>query len=341
MSAPTPISAIVHSSTLVTAGIFVIHKIVSYLELFYLCEFICFFRILTFLLGGVLANLELDFKKIIAFSTISQIRMLIFFCSLNLISLCLTHIIFHAFFKTLLFCCSGIFFMIYFRAQNFKLIKRINLNNFVGIIFFFRIFRIRGLFFSSSFFSKDLILEFFCSFINIYYFFFFLLGRLFTLFYCVKLIGSCFSWNSLRFLISIKYFNFYFWFIFIFFVLYRGQLFKYLVFFENFPIIRYLDLIIILFIFFVPFIFNFYSIDSISFFFSLEIFFIKIFSYSYFSNFFKYHYLKSVSFNDLLFFKEEYFNFLNYKTLNISGIFSISIYFLVFIFFINSYSYSL
>ena len=79
ISAPTPISAIVHSSTLVTAGIFLLTKLELFLEKTY------FFlplsvRVLTFFLGGLLARHEKDLKKVVAFSTISQISMIIRFC---------------------------------------------------------------------------------------------------------------------------------------------------------------------------------------------------------------------------------------------------------------------
>lgn len=69
ISAPTPISAMVHSSTLVTAGVFVVITFYHCFNLYGLTKFILMSRSLTFLLGGFIANIEKDLKKIVAFST--------------------------------------------------------------------------------------------------------------------------------------------------------------------------------------------------------------------------------------------------------------------------------
>lgn len=193
ISAPTPISAIVHSSTLVTAGIFLVQKIVHNLRVCSTLDFLVCFSILTFLIGGIIANIEIDFKKVVAFSTIRQIRMIIFFCASNFIFLALMHIFFHAFFKTLLFCCSGVLFVSIFRDQ-FKVLIKYNFSiNFILVIVFMSLFRMRGLIFSSSFFRKDLILENFLTYNISFFQIFLILGSLLTLFYCVKLACSLFS----------------------------------------------------------------------------------------------------------------------------------------------------
>lgn len=83
ISAPTPISAMVHSSTLVKAGIFLVF--IS-LDSFHHMNFIWFLlsiSLLTFLRGGFLARIDLDFKKIVAFSTISQVSLILVMLSSN------------------------------------------------------------------------------------------------------------------------------------------------------------------------------------------------------------------------------------------------------------------
>lgn len=74
MAAPTPVSALVHSSTLVTAGVFLLIRFYSYLRAFtWFKPFLLFVATLTMLMAGIAANLENDLKKIIALSTLRQL----------------------------------------------------------------------------------------------------------------------------------------------------------------------------------------------------------------------------------------------------------------------------
>ncbi len=76
MAAPTPVSSLVHSSTLVTAGVFVL---IRYHYIFHMLgwKFI-FFSLSTMILAGICACFERDFKKIIAMSTLSQLGLMLF-----------------------------------------------------------------------------------------------------------------------------------------------------------------------------------------------------------------------------------------------------------------------
>jgi len=81
MAAPTPVSSLVHSSTLVTAGVYVLIRFNHLLK-----EVTLLLRILsltTMLVRGVRANLEIDFKKIVAMSTLRQLGIIIFTLSLG------------------------------------------------------------------------------------------------------------------------------------------------------------------------------------------------------------------------------------------------------------------
>uniref|UniRef100_UPI0031F3BC02 NADH dehydrogenase subunit 5 n=1 Tax=Yangiella montana TaxID=3141511 RepID=UPI0031F3BC02 len=107
MAAPTPVSALVHSSTLVTAGVyllirfdFILHSINTTFFLSLSC--------MTMLLAGMGAIFEFDLKKIIALSTLSQLglMMMVLFMGDSLISF--FHLLNHAFFKSLLFLCAGL-----------------------------------------------------------------------------------------------------------------------------------------------------------------------------------------------------------------------------------------
>lgn len=184
ISAPTPISAMVHSSTLVTAGLYLVSK-VSLAALDRSWRWFLAFSSLRFVGGRAIALFELDFKKIVAFSTMRQIRMVIVFFYLGFLALGLGHIVVHALFKTLLFCCCGFYFLNNYSDQLFAKISTKN-TSLLNSLLFFRIFRIRGLIFSGSFFTKDKILEalyFHFPFYGVSLLFW---GGLLTLLYCAR-----------------------------------------------------------------------------------------------------------------------------------------------------------
>lgn len=308
ISAPTPISSIVHSSTLVTAGIFFIRKFIKFFELNYLIEFLLVVRSLTFLLGGLIRNLELDLKKIVAFSTISQIRLILFFCSLSFVYIAITHIVFHAFFKTILFCCSGLIFLFNFRSQNFLVISSFFNIKVLNCIFFFRVYRMRGLIFSSSFFRKDLILEILFEFSYFNIFILLMLGRIFTIYYGRKIINSTFSWFNSIVCFQRKDFIFLFFVIFSFIILYFRKLIKYFIFLNSFPLIFKIDIFIMIFFLLIPFFiylkFNFLKL----FFLPIEVFFIKNYTYWFYRKILNFKFFSYLIYRDNLFFKKEYLN---------------------------------
>lgn len=200
MSAPTPISAIVHSSTLVTAGIFLVCRIHHFFPR-PIVSALCLIRLITFLIGGACACSEIDLKKVIAFSTMSQIRMILMFCSLSLYFLSLSHMVFHAFFKRLLFCCAG---GLFFRFSISQLTTHITSNG-PGLIFLqscvmLTAFAMSGLTFSSSFYTKDQILELIHEKTSFLYLLL-LIGSVLTAVYIGKIFQNTYS-SSRRFLYS-------------------------------------------------------------------------------------------------------------------------------------------
>lgn len=274
ISAPTPISAIVHSSTLVTAGVFLLVKIHEYIIFNNLFFFLGAFRIFTFLVGGLLRNLEFDLKKIVAFSTISQIRIMIFFSSYFILSFCLCHIIYHAFFKTLLFRACGVLFLFFFRSQKKKFLFNERISP-LFLFFLFRIFPMTGLVFSSSFYRKDLFIEILILEKRIFYFFFIFIGRIFTIRYCCKilypLIRIC-NFNPI--LISKKFF----FGASIFFSLVRLVLiifFKILFPLDSFPSTRFLRVLMLSLALFLSIFFNLTAKKKFFLYLPLEILFIK------------------------------------------------------------------
>nr|ADD62190.1 NADH dehydrogenase subunit 5 [Nerita melanotragus] len=108
MAAPTPVSALVHSSTLVTAGIFILIRFYYMLAAWPLFNFLALFiGTITLLMAGIGANHEHDLKKIIALSTLSQLGVMMLSLGLGAWNLTLFHLYTHALFKALLFLCAG------------------------------------------------------------------------------------------------------------------------------------------------------------------------------------------------------------------------------------------
>nr|YP_026098.1 NADH dehydrogenase subunit 5 [Habronattus oregonensis]AAT02495.1 NADH dehydrogenase subunit 5 [Habronattus oregonensis] len=158
MAAPTPISALVHSSTLVTAGVFLMLRIlnpphpVTMMMLLIISS-------MTAIYASMSANWEQDLKKIIALSTLSQIAMMMFSISMGFMSLAFIHLIIHALFKSAMFLCAGI--MIHESAYQDMRMMGMNFNYYpltqamLGI----NSMALMGIPFMSGFFSKDMIIE--------------------------------------------------------------------------------------------------------------------------------------------------------------------------------------
>nr|UHJ18872.1 NADH dehydrogenase subunit 5 [Psyttalia incisi] len=161
MAAPTPISSLVHSSTLVTAGVYLLIRF-NYLFNKNFLMILMILSCMTMLMASSSANMEFDLKKIIALSTLSQLGLMIFTISLNLSTISFFHLTTHAMFKSLLFLCSGIMIHNYFNNQDIRFMSFMNLNMpFINITFNISSLTLCGMPFLSGFYSKDLIIEMF------------------------------------------------------------------------------------------------------------------------------------------------------------------------------------
>lgn len=108
MAGPTPISALIHAATMVTAGIYLIARFAPWFEYSMLAQSLTFYiGILTMLLMGLVAITENDIKKIIAYSTLSQLGMMIAACGISGYVFSIYHLLTHACFKALLFLSAG------------------------------------------------------------------------------------------------------------------------------------------------------------------------------------------------------------------------------------------
>jgi len=108
MEGPTPVSALLHAATMVTAGVFIIIRCSFLIDNSHFVLFlIVLFGSLTALLTALIALFQYDIKKIIAYSTCSQLGYMFFTCGLSIYHLSIFHLFNHAFFKALLFLGAG------------------------------------------------------------------------------------------------------------------------------------------------------------------------------------------------------------------------------------------
>jgi len=189
MAAPTPVSALVHSSTLVTAGVFLLIRFNFLLVNRYFSYILIIIGIFTIILAGAAAINEIDIKKIIALSTLSQLGVIIITLGFQEPVLSFFHLLSHAYFKAILFICAGIIIHNIRDYQDIRKIRSISKN----IPLTFRVLRVAnlrlcGLPFLRGFYSKDLILEcIIISDINLFNYILIMLGTILTVLYSLRI----------------------------------------------------------------------------------------------------------------------------------------------------------
>nr|AAS00875.1 NADH dehydrogenase subunit 5 [Hutchinsoniella macracantha] len=161
MAAPTPVSALVHSSTLVTAGVYLSIRFSPIIqETISPKMMLLILGTLTMLMAGANANMEMDFKKIIALSTLSQLGLMMMILSTGQFKLTLFHLITHAMFKSLLFLCAG---MMIHNSKNYQDIRAMSKTTMkcptTSISFSIASLALCGFPFTAGFYSKDMIME--------------------------------------------------------------------------------------------------------------------------------------------------------------------------------------
>nr|YP_011013996.1 NADH dehydrogenase subunit 5 [Unio carneus]WQA10064.1 NADH dehydrogenase subunit 5 [Unio carneus] len=161
MAAPTPVSALVHSSTLVTAGVYLVIRFYSTLvEMHEVLWFLSKMGALTLLMAGLSACFEVDLKKIIALSTLSQLGLMMFTVGVGFPVIAVFHLFTHALFKALLFLCAGSIIHSTMDTQDGRILGGLNyLLPFSSSCLMLSSIALCGMPFLSGFYSKDLILE--------------------------------------------------------------------------------------------------------------------------------------------------------------------------------------
>ena len=204
MEGPTPVSALIHAATLVTAGIFLIIRCSVLFEFAPLVLFvILIIGGLTAFFSATVAVTQDDIKRVIAFSTCSQLGYMIFICGLSGYSVSLFHLINHAFFKALLFLAAGSVIHSMSGDQDMRkfgsLIKFIPYTYSMMLLGFLAL---SGFPFLSGFYSKDLILELAFSKYNVLGVFSYWLGSIsagLTAFYSFRVVYYTFVGKNISF----------------------------------------------------------------------------------------------------------------------------------------------
>jgi len=161
MEGPTPVSALIHAATLVTAGIFLIIRCSP------LFEFASYTLIGTLIIGGITslfgattACAQNDLKKIIAFSTTSQLGYMCSACGISGYDASLFHLFNHGFFKALLFLSCGVVIYSLSHQQDVRQYGNlIIIIPFIYCAFMIATFGLTGMPFQAGYYSKELIIE--------------------------------------------------------------------------------------------------------------------------------------------------------------------------------------
>lgn len=191
--APTPVSALVHSRTLVTAGVYLLYRYIPYYS-----PAVLYTGVLTTFFAGLAALVENDFKKIIALSTLSQLGIMVTSLGLEQRSLAFVHLNIHASFKALLFMAVGILIHNIYGSQGFrKLGTLFSSSSLVGTVFMVSSGSMCGLVFTSGWSSKEVILSSsFRTAAPLALVFMFYVGLILTISYCTRMISFARSVHS-------------------------------------------------------------------------------------------------------------------------------------------------
>lgn len=201
MEGPTPVSSLIHAATMVTAGVFLIVR-TSFLfqQIPDILIWVSFFGSLTTFFGSSVGLFQYDIKKIIAYSTCSQLGYMFLACGLSSYYNSMFHLINHAFFKALLFLTAGYIIHALSNEQDLRkmggLLKKMPL---AAMMIFIGSISLMGFPYTSGFFSKEKIVELFYNkliynydiikYINLFYLFqfFAMFSIIITITYSVKM----------------------------------------------------------------------------------------------------------------------------------------------------------
>nr|AHX02464.1 NADH dehydrogenase subunit 5 [Plocamium cartilagineum] len=161
MEGPTPVSALIHAATMVTAGVFIIIRCSPLLEFSpKVLSILVIFGSLTAFFGSLTGVFQNDLKRVIAYSTCSQLGYMIFSCGISCYDVSMFHLGNHALFKALLFLCAGSVIHAMSDEQDMRRMgSLIKLLPFSYSLMLIGSLALMGFPFLTGFYSKDFILE--------------------------------------------------------------------------------------------------------------------------------------------------------------------------------------
>ena len=200
MEGPTPVSALIHAATMVTAGVYLLIRTSPLIEYSSTILIFCLWvGAITTIFSSLIGLFQQDIKKVIAYSTMSQLGMMVIAIGLSSYNVALFHLVNHAFYKALLFLGAGS--VIHAVADNQDFRKYGALKQFLPLTYSVMLIACLSLVafpFMSGFYSKDFILEsaygqFYLSGIIVY--FIATIGAMFTTLYSIKVLYLSFLAN--------------------------------------------------------------------------------------------------------------------------------------------------
>jgi NADH-ubiquinone oxidoreductase chain 5 len=200
MEGPTPVSALIHAATMVTAGVYLLMRTSPLIEYSSTVLILCLWLgAITTVFSSLIGLFQQDIKKVIAYSTMSQLGMMVIAVGLSSYNIALFHLVNHAFYKGLLFLGAGA--VIHAVADNQDFRKYGGLRPFLPLTYSVMLIASLSLVafpFMTGFYSKDFILEsaygeFYFSSIIVY--FIATIGAMFTTLYSVKVLFLTFLTN--------------------------------------------------------------------------------------------------------------------------------------------------
>src|SRR5437762_1623535 len=209
MEGPTPVSALIHAATMVTAGVYLLIRSSPLIEYSSTILLLCLWLgAITTIFSSLIGLFQQDIKKVIAYSTMSQLGMMVIAIGLSSYNIALFHLVNHAFYKGLLFLGAGA--VIHAVADNQDFRKYGGLRPFLPLTYSVMLIASLSLVafpFMTGFYSKDFILEsaygqFYFSSIVVY--FIATIGAMFTTLYSVKILYLTFLTNPNGPLINYK-----------------------------------------------------------------------------------------------------------------------------------------
>ena len=200
MEGPTPVSALIHAATMVTAGVYLLMRSSPLIEYSNTVLLLCLWiGAITTVFSSLIGLFQQDIKKVIAYSTMSQLGMMVIAIGLSSYNVAIFHLVNHAFYKALLFLGAGA--VIHAVADNQDFRKYGGLKSFLPLTYSVMLIASLSLVafpFMTGFYSKDLIIESaygqFCFSSTVVYFIS-TIGAMFTTLYSVKVLYLTFLTN--------------------------------------------------------------------------------------------------------------------------------------------------